>query len=76
MHYSVSAKFNPTTKILVNGTEITIWLRSKPERGKANRELIERLASYFEVSKDKVHIISGFTSTKKAVEIENKNKGL
>jgi uncharacterized protein len=70
MRYSVYVKFNPTEKVEVSDNEITICLRSKPERGKANRELVERLASYFEISKDKVHIISGLTSTKKRVEIE------
>ena len=53
MHYTVFVKFNPSGKIKVNGNEITICLRSKPERGKANKEMIERLASYFEVSKNK-----------------------
>ncbi len=70
MRYSVYVKFNPTEKVELSDNEITICLRSKPERGKANRELVERLASYFEISKDKVHIISGLTSTKKRVEIE------
>jgi uncharacterized protein len=70
MRYSVYVKFNPTEKVELSDNEITICLRSKPERGKANRELVERLASYFEISKDKVHIISGLTSTKKLVEIE------
>jgi uncharacterized protein YggU (UPF0235/DUF167 family) len=69
MHYTVFVKFNPSGKIEVNGNEITICLRSKPERGKANKEMIERLAGYFEVSKDKVSIISGLTSTKKLVNI-------
>ncbi len=70
MRYSVYVKFNPTERVEVSGNEITIWLRSKPERGKANRELVERLASYFEVSMNKVHIITGLTSTKKLVEID------
>lgn len=69
MRYTIVVRFNPTGKIQVNGNEITICLRSKPERGKANKEMIERLASYFEVSKDKVRIISGLTSTKKLVDI-------
>ena len=69
MRYSVYVKFNPTANVEVSDNEITMCLRSKPERGKANRELV-RLASYFEVSKDKVRIISGLTSTKKLVEIE------
>ncbi|MGB8160737.1 MAG: DUF167 domain-containing protein [Nitrososphaeraceae archaeon] len=54
--------------------EIIICLRSKPERGKANKELISKLANYFEVSKDNVHIISGLTSTKKLIEVEMENQ--
>lgn len=69
MHYTILVKFNPSGKIEVKGNEITICLRSKPELGKANKEMIERLASYFEVSKNKVCIISGLTSTKKLVNI-------
>jgi len=68
MHYTVFVKFNPSGK-KVKGNEITICLRSKPERGKANKEMIERLASYFEISESKVCIISELTSTKKLVNI-------
>ena len=45
MHYTVFVKFNPSGKIKVNDNEITICLRSKPERGKANKEMIERLVA-------------------------------
>ena len=69
MRYRVFVKFNPSGKIEVKGNEITICLRFKPERGKANKEMIERLASFFEVSKNKVCIISGLTTTKKLVDI-------
>ena len=41
MRYTVYVKLNPTAKIEINDSEITICLRSKPERGKANRELVE-----------------------------------
>lgn len=73
MRYAVSVKFNLSGKIEVNGSEIIICLRSKPEKGKANKELIERLASYFVVSKGKVQIISGLTSRNKVVEIRDEN---
>ena len=69
MHYTVFVKFNPSGKIKVKGNEITICLRSKPERGKANKEMIERLASYIEISESKVCIIFELTSTKKPVNI-------
>lgn len=74
MRYTAFVKFNSRGKIQVNGNEITIYLRSKPERGRANKEFVERLASYFEVSKDMVRIISGLTSTKKLVEIQEKDQ--
>lgn len=45
MHYTVFVKFNPSGKIKVNDNEITICLRSKPERGKANKEMIEKLVA-------------------------------
>jgi uncharacterized protein YggU (UPF0235/DUF167 family) len=61
MEYIVLVKFNPSGKIQVANNEITICLKSKSERGKANKELVERLASYSEVSKDRVRIISGLT---------------
>ena len=47
-----------------------IKLKSKPEGGKANKELIEVLSKYFKIPKSKVKIVSGLTSHKKIVEIE------
>ena len=74
MRYTVFVKFNSTGKIQDNGQEITVCVKSKPERGKANKELVERLATYFALSKDRVRIISGLKSTKKIVEIEKENQ--
>lgn len=71
MRYSVWVKFNSTSKIQVNGQDIIIYLKSKPVRGKANKELVETLADYFGLPDDRVHIISGLKSTKKLVEIVN-----
>lgn len=73
MRYIVFVKFNPSGKIEANGNEITIFLRSRPERGKANKELICRLAKYFAISTNKVHIISGVTSNKKIIDIQETN---
>jgi uncharacterized protein YggU (UPF0235/DUF167 family) len=57
----------------VNCNEITICLMSKLERGKMNKELVQKLASNFEVSKDNVRIVAGLTTTKKLVEIQENN---
>ena len=67
--YTVFVKFNSSGKIQIQGNEITVSLKSKPERGKANLELIRKLAGYFGVAKDKINIVSGLRLTKKLVDI-------
>lgn len=69
--YKVFVKFNSSGKIQIQGNEITISLKSKPERGKANLELIQKLADYFGVTKDKINIVSGLRLTNKLVEISD-----
>ncbi len=71
LRYTVFVKFNSSGKIQIQENEITISLKSKPERGKANLELIHKLARYFGVAKGKINIISGLSSTKKLVDISN-----
>jgi uncharacterized protein YggU (UPF0235/DUF167 family) len=74
LRYNIFVKFDSGRRIHVDGNEITIALKSKPERNKANRELIERLAAYFGTSKDRIRIIAGLTSSKKLVEIIEERK--
>ena len=50
-------EFNSSGKIQIQKSEITNSIKSKPERGKANRELIQKLADTFKISVDNVHII-------------------
>ena len=47
MRYSVSVWFGSDGRIDVSGDEITISIESPPERGKANRELVKKLAAHF-----------------------------
>ena len=54
--YSIFVKFNSSVKIHVEGNEIIIALKSKPERNKANRELIEKLAQYSGTSNEVVNL--------------------
>lgn len=44
-------------------------LKSRPEGGKANRELIKKLADYYGVNTGGIRIVSGRTSKKKIVEV-------
>ena len=43
-----------------------------PRENKANKEVIETLAEYFDVPKSRVSILSGLRSKKKVLEIEEK----
>ena len=62
-------RFSPDGKLEVSGNEIVISIKSKPERGRANRELVEKLAAHFGVSENRIRIVSGLTSRKKIVEV-------
>ena len=48
------------------------YVRSAPERGKANRELVELLAEEYKVPKCKVIILKGETARNKIVEVTEK----
>ncbi len=69
MRYSVSVRFSSDGRIDVSGDEIAISIKSPPERGRANRELVKKLAAHFGTGEDRIRIISGLASRKKVVEI-------
>ena len=69
MKYFINTNFNTDELFQVKGNEIKVSIKSKPELGKANRELIKLLSNYFQVSPDKIKIIHGAKSRKKVVYI-------
>jgi uncharacterized protein (TIGR00251 family) len=71
LKYFVYVKFNSSGKIQVNGNEITISIKSEPKHGKANKEMIKMISDFFGVPENSIHIISGLTSRKKIIEIQN-----
>ncbi len=68
MRYEVEVRFHRDF-IEVRGNRIIIGLTSRPERGRANRELIRKLAKHFNLPQSHVRIVSGVKSRKKVVEI-------
>jgi uncharacterized protein (TIGR00251 family) len=58
--------------IQVEKDKILVGLTSKPEKGKANTELIKKLAKHFNVPSSHVRIISGLKDRRKVVEIIEK----
>ncbi|TLY09472.1 MAG: DUF167 domain-containing protein [Thaumarchaeota archaeon] len=69
MQYSVSVRFSSDGQLEVIGDQIVISIKSQPERGRANKELLKKLAAHFGVSEERVRIVSGLTSRKKIVEV-------
>lgn len=61
-------KFNKDF-VEVHGDEIRIGIKAKPEKGKANLEIIKKLSKHFHIPKSKVRIVSGLKSRKKVVEV-------
>ncbi len=47
-----------------------IKLAAAPEKGKANRALVEFLAERFGVAKSRIHIMSGETSQLKRIRVD------
>lgn len=56
----------------VEGDTIHVGLTSKPEKGKANRELLSKLAKHFKVPTSNIRIIAGQKSRTKLVEVVEK----
>jgi uncharacterized protein (TIGR00251 family) len=46
------------------------FLKSKPEKGKANTELIKLISKKFKVPKERIKLMSGLKSREKIIEIK------
>ena len=71
MKYDVEVTFHKDF-VQVERDKILVGLTSKPEKGKANTELIKKLAKHFNVPSSHVSIISGLKDRRKVVEIIEK----
>ena len=68
MIYKVHIEFSKKVLEIIND-EITIGIKSKPIKGEANKEIIKKIAKYFEISTTLVQIKSGHKSSEKIIEI-------
>ena len=70
LNYEVSVKFNKDfVDVDDDGKKITIGIRAKPVKGKANEEIIRKLSKYFGVPSSNVRIVAGLRSKRKIVDI-------
>jgi len=63
---------NPRIETDLLGT-LHVYVRERPQDGKANQAIIESLANYFDCPKSSVTILRGHTAKQKTVKIEAKN---
>ena len=68
MIYKVHVKFSKEILEIIND-EIIIGIESKPIKGEANKEIIEKIAKHFRISTVLVQIKSGHKSLEKIIEI-------
>lgn len=69
MKYTVLVKLHKDF-LKINGDTITIGVMARPVKGKANEEVIVKIAKYFHIPSSRVKIIAGATSKRKIVEVE------
>lgn len=73
MTYSIEVKVVPSSgKSLITSDElgrIKCYLKSQPERGAANKELIKLIANQLDITQNAVAIIMGETERKKVLKI-------
>lgn len=50
--------------------EYEVWVKAKPVKGAANKEIIDVLANYFSVKPYNLRIVKGLTSPLKIIELK------
>lgn len=68
MIYKVNVEFSKEFLEMEND-QINIGIKSKPIKGKANKEIIKKIAKHFKISRSLVQIKSGHKSSEKIIEI-------
>lgn len=68
MRYTVHVKLHKNF-IKVAGDIITVGVKAPPERGRANEEVIRRIAEHFGVSCASVRMVAGRTARRKVIEL-------
>ena len=53
----------------VDENHFVVWVKERPVKGRANKEVVKVLADYFGLSKSRVKIIFGLTSLNKIVKV-------
>jgi len=70
IRFTVSVKAGaPKNEVQQRNDVVHVWVKSRAEGGKANEQVIELLAKFFQVEKSQIFIVSGEKSKHKIIEI-------
>jgi uncharacterized protein len=69
--YTVKIKFDSLDKFVLDNdnNEIELSVSSIPLKGKANKEIIQKISNYFNIKSNNVKIVRGIHSKTKVVDI-------
>jgi uncharacterized protein YggU (UPF0235/DUF167 family) len=68
MKYIIEVKLNKDF-VKEEAGKFIVGIKAKPIQGKANEEVIKKLAKHLKISSSSIKIITGHTSRKKLVEV-------
>ena len=51
--------------------EFDVWIKAKPVKGAANKELLTVLSDYFKAKHKNISIVRGLTSSRKIIDVIN-----
>ncbi len=70
-YYSIHVKFDSRDYLEIDSdNNIIISVKSSPEKGNANREIIKKLAHHFDVFYKDITIVNGMKSKNKIIRIK------
>ena len=58
----------------IDGNNFVVKVREQPVKGRANEAVLGALAAYFNLAKSNIKIVSGFTSKKKVIELDLRDR--
>ena len=73
LYVKVIPKSRTESVSFISSSEVRVKVTSPPEKGKANKRMIQLLASEFSVSPSKIKILKGHASRSKIVTLPREN---
>ena len=71
----IAIKAHPKSKktqvVEVSPAHYEVWVRSVPDKGKANQEVIEAMSKHLGIARSKLVLCSGLASRHKVIEVNN-----